>query len=82
MHKKFPNVKIKRRLLDHYLKGICSLTSQYGNYTIEIRSPNAFHDKYLIQTDDVDIEISKVFKEYIKSTTPKLTKSKVNIHKR
>ena len=28
--KKFPDVKIKRQLLDHYLKGICSLTSQYG----------------------------------------------------
>ena len=59
--KEFPDVKIKRQLLDHYLKGICSPTSQYGIYTIEIRSPNAFHDRYLIQTDDVDIEFSKVF---------------------
>ena len=68
MHKRiFPDVKIKRQLLDHYLKGICSLTSQYGIYTIEIRSPNAFHDRYLIQTDDVDIEFSKVFTQYIKS---------------
>ena len=65
--KVFPDVKIKRQLLDHYLIGICSLTSQYGIYTIEIRSPNAFHDRYLIQTDDVDIEFSKVFTQYIKS---------------
>ena len=63
----FPDVKFKKNLPDHYLKGICSLTSQYGIYTIEISSPNAFHVKYLIQTDDVDIEFSKVFKEYIKS---------------
>ena len=27
--KKFPDVKIKREVLDHYLKGIWSLTSQY-----------------------------------------------------
>ena len=68
MHKRiFPDVKMKRQLLDHYLKGICSLTSHYGIYTIEIRSPNAFHDRYLIQTDDVDIEFSKVFSQYIKS---------------
>ena len=65
--KEFPDVKNKRQLLDYYLKGICSPTSQYGIYTIEIRSPNAFHDRYLIQTDDVDIEFSKVFTQYIKS---------------
>ena len=27
--KEFPDVKIKREVLDHYLKGIWSLTSQY-----------------------------------------------------
>ena len=42
--KEFPGVKIKRQLLEHYLKSICSLTSQYGIYTIEIRSPNGFRD--------------------------------------
>ena len=57
---------MKRQLLDHYLKGICSPTSQFGIDTIEISSPNAFHDKYLIQTDDIDTEFSKVFTEYIK----------------
>ena len=67
VHKKFPDVKIKRQLLDHYLKGKCSLKLQYGIYTIEIKSPNAFHDRYLIQTDDVDIEFSKVYTQYIKS---------------
>ena len=55
------HVKLKRQLLDHYRKGMCSLKSQYGIYTIEIKSPNAFHDKYLIQTDDVGNEFSKVF---------------------
>ena len=64
--KKFPDVKIKGQILDHYLKGMCSLTSQYGIYTTEISSPNSFDDKYLIQTDDVDTEFSKVITEYIK----------------
>ena len=46
--KEFPEVKIKRQLLDYYLKPICNLTQQYGIYTIEISSPNAFHGRYLI----------------------------------
>ena len=55
VHKRISDVKINRQFLDHYLKGICSLTSQYGIYTLEIISPNAFLDRYLIQTDNVDI---------------------------
>ena len=54
---------MKRQILDHYLTGIFSLTSQNRFYTIKINSPNAFHDKYCIQTDDVDIEFSKLFTE-------------------
>ena len=38
----FPDEKIKRQPIDHYLKGICSLTSQYGVYTIELRSQMHF----------------------------------------
>ena len=77
---KFPEVKIKRQFIDHYLKRICNLTQQYGIYTIEIHSPSNFHSKYLLQTDDVDIEFSKVFLEHKKYTTPKFTKSEFNIH--
>ena len=65
--REFPDVKIKRQLFDHYLKGKCSLTSQYGIYRIEIISPNAFHDRYFIQIDNVDIEFSKVFTQNSKS---------------
>ena len=65
--REFPDVITKRQLPDHYLKSICSFISQYGIYTIEIRSPNAFHDRYLIQTDEVDIEFSEVFTQNIKS---------------
>ena len=61
--REFPDVKTKRPFLDHYLKGICSLISQYGIY----KSPNAFHDRYLIKTDDLDIEFSKAFTQHIKS---------------
>ena len=63
----FPDVKIKRQIIDHYLKDICNLTQQYGIYSIEFSSPNQNHNKYIIQTDDLDLEFSKVFSEYIKS---------------
>ena len=43
------------------------MTQQYGIYTIEFSSPNPNHCKYVIQTDDLDLEFSKVFSEYIKS---------------
>ena len=63
----FPDVKIKRQIIDHYLKDICNLTQQYGIYSIEFSSPNQNHSKYIIQTDDLDLEFSKVFSEYLKS---------------
>ena len=63
----FPDVKIKRQIIDHYLKDICNLTQQYGIYSIEFTSPNHNHSKYIIQTDDLNLEFSKVFSEYIKS---------------
>ena len=63
----FSDVKIKRQIIEHYLKDICNLTQQYGIYTIEFSSPNTAHGKYVIQTDDIELEFSKVFIEYIKS---------------
>ena len=63
----FPEVKIKRQIIDPYLKIICKITQQYVIYTIETHSPSKFHGRYLLQTDDVDIELSKVFTENIKN---------------
>ena len=63
----FPDVKIKRQIIEHYLKDICNLTQQYGIYTIEFSTPNTARRKYVIQTEDIEIEFSKVFIEYIKS---------------
>ena len=63
----FSEIKIKRQIVDHYLKGICNLTQQYGIYTRELSTASKFHGKHVIQTDDVDIEFSKVFAEYIKN---------------
>ena len=63
----FPDIKIKRQIIEHYLKGICNLTQQYGIYTIEFSTPNTNHRKYVIQTDDLELEFSKVFLQYIKS---------------
>ena len=56
----FPEIKIKRQIIDHYLKGICNIQQKYGIYYLEISSPSKFHGKYTIQTDNVD-------KEYIKN---------------
>ena len=63
----FPDIKIKREIIEHYLKDICNLTQQYGIYTIECSTHRTAHGKYVIQTDDIDLEFSKVFTEYIKS---------------
>ena len=63
----FPDVKIKRQFIEHYLKDICNLTQQYGIYTIEFSTPNTAHRRYVVQTDDIELEFSKVFLEYIKS---------------
>ena len=62
----FPDVKIKRQIIEHYLEEICHLTQQYGIYTIEISTPRPYN-KYIIQTDDIDLEFSNLFTEYIKS---------------
>ena len=63
----FPEIKIKRQIIDHYLKRICNIQQKYGIYYIEISSPSKFHGKYTIQTDNVDKEFLKVFTEYIKN---------------
>ena len=63
----FPDIKIKRQIIEHYLKDICSLTQQYGIYTIEISTTRTLLGKHVIQTDDMDLEVLKVFTEYIKS---------------
>ena len=63
----FPDVKFKRQIIEHYLKDICNLTQQYGIYTIEFGTSNPNNRKYVIQTDDLELEFSKVFLEYIES---------------
>ena len=63
----FSDVKIKRQIIEHYLKDICNLTQQYGIYTIEFSTPNTNHRKYVIQTVDLELEFSKVFLEDVKS---------------
>ena len=61
---RYKNQKTNYRTL---FKDICSLTQQYGIYTIEISTPRTLHGKYVIQTNDIDLKFSKVFTEYIKS---------------
>ena len=59
----FPEVKIKRQIIDHYLKGKCNIAQHYGIYSIEISSPNTFHGKHTIQTDEI-----KNFQRYSQNT--------------
>ena len=35
-------------------------TQQYGIYTIEFSTPRTIHGKYVTQTDDIDLDFSKV----------------------
>ena len=63
----FPEIKIKRQIVDHYIKGVCNLTQQIGINTKELSTTRNFHGKYVIQTVDVDIEFSNVFTECIKN---------------
>ena len=63
----FPDVKIERQIFEHYLKDICNLTQQYGIYTIDFSTANTAHRKYVIQTDDIELEFSKIIIECIKS---------------
>ena len=67
MQIRIPRYKNQRQIIEHCFKDICSLTQQYGIYTIEISIPRTIHGKYVIQTDDIDLEFSKVFTDYIKS---------------
>ena len=36
---KFTEMRIKKQIFDHYIKGICNITSYYGIATIEILPP-------------------------------------------
>ena len=47
----FPEVKIKRQIVDHYKKGICNLTQQYGICTIELSTAGKFLGKHVIKKD-------------------------------
>ena len=69
----------RSKIVDHYLKGICTLElCVYTRIcTIELQSPSKFHGRYLLQTDDVDIEFSKVFTEYIKIYNTKIHKEQI-----
>ena len=64
---KFPEVKIKRQIIDNSLKGICNLTQPYGIYTIEFSTESQYHSNYVNQTDNVDLDFSKVITENIKN---------------
>ena len=70
---KFPKLRIKRQILDRYLRGIRNTKSYYGIFTIEILSPKPNHPLHQIQTDDMDKESSKVFTDHIKNIEPQIS---------
>ena len=64
----FPEKKIKRQVLDHYLPGISNITSHYGIITIEILPPQSSNQPpHRIKTDDTESDFSKVFTDYTKN---------------
>ena len=57
---------------------MCNITHHYGIYTIEISTPRKFHGKHLIQTDNIDIEFSKVVAENIKTFNNKTHRERIH----
>ena len=62
-----PEVRIKRHILEHYLKSICNITSYYGIFFIEKLQSQANEKLHQKQTDDIDLEFPVVLTECIKS---------------
>ena len=50
----FPEIKIKRQTLDHYVKGIFNIASYYGIFTIESLPSQPSQTTHQIQTDNID----------------------------
>ena len=63
----FPDIKIKRQIIEYYFKNICNLTQQNEFTPYNSAHQEHFMVKFVIQTDDIDFEFSKVFTEYIRS---------------
>ena len=55
-----PEAKIKRQIIDHYLKGICNLTQPYGIYTIEFSTENQYHSQQI--SNSTRLNIGKLWK--------------------
>ena len=72
----FPEIKIKRQIVDHYLKGICNLTQQYGICTIELSTPSKIHGRYVIQTDEKDMNFQKYSQNTLKTYSIKIHKER------
>ena len=63
----FPEVRIKRQVLDHYSTGISNITCHYNLLSIENLPPQSSNQPpHRIKIDDVDLDFSKVFTENIK----------------
>ena len=74
-----PGYKNQKQNIEHYLKHICSLTQQYGIYTIEFSTPRKIHGKYVIQTNDIELELSKVFTDISKAYIIKIYREQTQI---
>ena len=56
----FPEVRIWRKLIDHYNEDTCNITSYYGMFTIKNLPSQSNQTPYQIQTDGIDLEFSNV----------------------
>ena len=55
-----PEAKIKRQIIDHYLKGICNLTQPYEIYTIEFSTEIQYHSQQI--SNSTRLNIGKLLK--------------------
>ena len=63
----FPEIKIKRQILDHYIKDDCNTISSYGIFVIEVLPAQPNQTPQQKQTEDIDLKFSKVFTKYIEN---------------
>ena len=63
----FSEAKIKRQICDHYLPGIIYITSHYGIFTFEILPSQTHQTPHRKQTEDIELDLSKIFVECSKN---------------
>ena len=54
MHTGIPEIRIRRRILDHNIKETCIITSYYGKFAIEVLPSQSNQTAHHKQTDQIE----------------------------